>query len=79
MAFGTFGRLVLVAALAPLALGLGACSKGKDGNAGLSGDAIAKVAAPAGKAWSMLWSRRPKAATVWAIPMRRSSWSNMAR
>ena len=60
MAFGTFGRLVLVAALAPFALVVGACSKDKDGNAGLSGDAIAKVAAPAGKAWPDVVVKTPE-------------------
>ncbi len=60
MAFGTIGRLVLVAALAPLALGLAACSKDKDGSGGLSGEPIAKVAAPAGKAWSDVVVKTPE-------------------
>ena len=60
MAFGTFSRLFVVAALAPLALGLAACSKSKDGSGGLSGEPIAKVAAPAGKAWSDVVVKTPE-------------------
>jgi protein-disulfide isomerase len=60
MAFGALRRLVLVAALAPLALGLASCGKEKDGNAGLSGSAIAKVAPPAGKAWSDVVVKTPE-------------------
>ena len=60
MASGTFVRLALVAALAPLALGLSACSKDKDGTAGLSGEPVAKVAAPAGKAWSDVVVKTPE-------------------
>ena len=45
-------RLAQLAALAPLALGLAACDdKAKDG-AGVTGEPITKVAAPAGKSWS---------------------------
>lgn len=60
MAIGTFGRLFVVAALAPLALGLGACGKGKEGDGGLSGEPIAVVAAPAGKAWSDVVVKTPE-------------------
>ena len=60
MAFDAIGRLVLIAALAPLALGLAACSKGKDENAGLSGEPVAKVAAPAGKAWADVVVKTPE-------------------
>jgi protein-disulfide isomerase len=44
-------RFVLAFAALPLALGLAACSKG-DETAVASGEPIAKVAAPAGKAWA---------------------------
>lgn len=48
-----FSRITLVTALAPLVLGLAACgSKDEQASAGLTGDPIAKVAPPAGKAWS---------------------------
>ena len=60
MASGTFVRLALVAALVPLALGLSACSKDKDGTAGPSGEPVAKVAAPAGKAWSDVVVKTPE-------------------
>ncbi len=55
-------RIVLAAALAPLALGLAACKKtaDADGGAGLSGAAIAKVAPPAGKAWTDVTSVTPE-------------------
>ena len=60
MAFGTFTRLFVVATLAPLALGLGGCSKEKEGSGGLSGEPIAKIAAPAGKAWSDMVVKTPE-------------------
>lgn len=53
-------RLALVAALAPLVLGLAACNKGEEAAAGLTGDAIAKVAPPAGKAWSDMVTITPE-------------------
>jgi len=46
----TLSRLALAAVALPLALGLSAC--GKKDAADLSGDKVAAVAAPAGKAWS---------------------------
>ncbi len=53
MTANRFSRLAFATALAPLALGLAACNnKGDEAAAGLSGDPIAKVAPPAGKAWS---------------------------
>ena len=45
-------RLALAAALAPLALGLAACGKEEAGTSSLSGEKIAPIAAPAGKAWA---------------------------
>ena len=53
-------HILFAATLAPLALGLAACSKGKEGNADLSGDPIAKIAAPAGKAWSDVVAKTPE-------------------
>lgn len=45
-------RLVLAAAVAPLALGLAACKKEDAAAPTLSGAPIAKIAPPAGKAWA---------------------------
>ena len=55
-------RIVLAAALAPLALGLSACKKTPDagGDAALSGAAIAKVAPPAGKSWADVTATTPE-------------------
>lgn len=47
----TFSRLTFAAVALPLALGLAACGK-KGGEAPASGDKIAPIAAPAGKAWA---------------------------
>jgi protein-disulfide isomerase len=44
-------RIVLALVTAPLALGLAACNKDKDASAP-SGEPIAKIAAPANRAWS---------------------------
>ncbi len=53
-------RASLAALLLPLALGLSACSKGNEETAGLSGEPIAKVAAPAGKAWADTVTKTPE-------------------
>ena len=45
-------RFSVIALALPLALGLAACEKENPENAGLSGEPIAKIAAPAGKAWA---------------------------
>jgi protein-disulfide isomerase len=45
-------RIALAAIALPLALGLVACGKKEAQPGGLSGEPIAKVAAPAGKAWA---------------------------
>lgn len=45
-------RLAMAAAILPLALGLAACGKEEGTAAGLSGEKIAPIAAPAGKAWA---------------------------
>lgn len=47
----TFSRLTFAAVALPLALGLAACGK-QDGATATSGDKIAPIAAPAGKAWA---------------------------
>jgi len=47
----SFRHLALGLIVAPLALGLAACDKKDSENGALSGDPIAKVAAPAGKSW----------------------------
>ena len=60
MAFGAIGRLVFAAVLVPLAIGLAACNKDKGENGGLSGNAIAKIAPPAGKAWSDVIVKTPE-------------------
>jgi len=55
-----FRRITLVALAAPLALTLAACGdKGAD-TGGLSGDPIAKVAPPAGKAWTDMVEKTPE-------------------
>jgi len=48
----SLSRLPVILAIAPLALGLAACSKEGDSGSSLSGAPIAKVAAPAGKTWA---------------------------
>ncbi|WP_374282276.1 thioredoxin domain-containing protein [Novosphingobium sp.] len=54
-------RFAFAAALAPLALGLAACSKSEDGgSAALSGAPIAKVAPPAGKSWAEVTTVTPE-------------------
>ncbi len=50
MSFRRPTRTLMLAAA--LALGLSACSKDSDATAGLSGEPIAKIAPPAGKAWA---------------------------
>lgn len=53
-------RVALMAALAPLALSLAACGKDDSATNGLSGEKIAAVAAPAGKAWADTVSVTPE-------------------
>lgn len=56
-----FRRFALALALAPLALGLAACGgKEEAGTAALSGDRIAPIAAPAGKAWADVVTKTPE-------------------
>jgi protein-disulfide isomerase len=68
MAQGSFRRIVLAAALVPLALGLASCGKGKEENAGLSGEPIAKIAAPAGKAWAEMVAKTPEGGYLMGNP-----------
>jgi protein-disulfide isomerase len=63
-----FRHILIAAALAPLALGLAACGKGKEETGGLSGDPIAKVTAPAGKAWADVVSKTPEGGYVMGNP-----------
>lgn len=57
----TLRRLTFAAALAPLALGLAACSKSEtDSASALSGAPIAKVAPPAGKTWAEVTAVTPE-------------------
>lgn len=53
-------RLATLALIAPLALGLAACSKEKGDEAGLSGDPIAAIAPPAGKEWTDIVAKTPE-------------------
>jgi protein-disulfide isomerase len=53
-------RLSLALLAAPLAMGLAACGDKGDGAAGLSGEPIAKVAAPAGKSWTEVIEKTPE-------------------
>lgn len=66
----TLRHAAFAAALAPLALGLAACNKKQaDGSAAApSGDAIAKVAAPAGKQWSEVVSETADGGVVMGNP-----------
>lgn len=52
-------RLIAALMLAPLALGLAACSKGSDTGAASSGEKIATVAPPAGKVWADMVTKTP--------------------
>jgi protein-disulfide isomerase len=63
-----FRQFVIAAALAPLALGLAACNKGKEGDGGLSGDPIAKIAPPAGKAWGEVVVKTPEGGYLMGNP-----------
>lgn len=55
-----FRRLALALALAPLALGLAACSKGSESGEAASGQPIAKIAPPAGKSWTDVVTKTPE-------------------
>ncbi len=68
MASRSLRRILFAAALAPMALGLAGCGKGKDDKAGLSGEPIAKVTAPAGKAWSDVVTKTPEGGYLMGNP-----------
>lgn len=53
-------RFALALAVAPLALGLAACSKGSESGNAAKGEAVANVAAPAGKAWADMVTKTPE-------------------
>ena len=68
MKIRSFRTILIAATLAPLALGLASCGKGKDANAGLSGEPIAKIAPPAGKAWADVVAKTPEGGYVMGNP-----------
>lgn len=61
-------RLALAFALAPLALGLAACGKKEGGDATATGEAIAKIAPPAGKTWADVVTRTAEGGYVMGNP-----------
>ncbi|MBS0480588.1 MAG: thioredoxin domain-containing protein [Proteobacteria bacterium] len=61
-------RLVLAAAIAPLALGLAACKKDSAAPAATGGAPIAKIAPPAGKAWADVVSVTPEGGYLMGNP-----------
>jgi protein-disulfide isomerase len=61
-------RMLFAAMLAPLALGLSACGKGKDELSGLSGEPIAKIAPPTGKAWADVVAKTPDGGYIMGNP-----------
>ena len=61
-------RTALLLAALPLALGLAACKDDKAGSTGLSGAPVAKVAAPAGKAWTDTVSLTPEGGYLMGNP-----------
>lgn len=68
MTLRNFRSFALAAVLVPLALGLTACGKGNEENAGLSGEPIAKIAPPAGKAWADVVAKTPEGGYVMGNP-----------
>ncbi|MFA7604205.1 MAG: thioredoxin domain-containing protein [Novosphingobium sp.] len=63
-----FRRIALTLALAPLALGLAACSKGGDGGEAASAEPIAKVAPPEGKNWAEVVATTPEGGYLMGNP-----------
>lgn len=55
----SFGRIAFGMIAAPLALALAACGGSKDGSEAPSGEPIAKIAPPAGKAWTDVVTKTP--------------------
>ena len=68
MIFRRSAPSLIAASLAPLALGLASCGKAKDEIAGLSGEPIAKIAAPAGKAWADMVAKTPEGGYLMGNP-----------
>lgn len=66
----SYRRLALLAAIAPLALGLTACKKdaAADGGTAVSGAPIAKIAPPAGKNWSDVIATTPEGGYLMGNP-----------
>ncbi len=63
-----FRRTALAFAVLPLALGLAACDKKSDGQSALTGEPIAKIAAPAGKTWSDIVAETPDGGVLLGNP-----------
>ncbi len=61
-------RFALALALVPLALGLSACDKGSSGAAAPSGEKIAAIAPPAGKAWADVIAKTAEGGYVMGNP-----------
>ncbi len=61
-------RSAVAIALLPLALGLAACDKKADDAGGLSGEPVAKIAAPAGKAWADVVAETPDGGVLLGNP-----------
>jgi len=61
-------RITLGLALMPLVLGLAACDRKTDAASAPSGEKIAAVAAPAGKAWSDIVAKTPEGGYVMGNP-----------
>jgi protein-disulfide isomerase len=60
MISSTLRRIAFAMIAMPLALGLAACSKEKDATGDLSGEPIAKILPPAGKAWADVITKTPE-------------------
>ena len=63
-----FRRTALALLAVPLVLGLAACGKGDDAAKTSGGEPIAKIAAPAGKAWTDVVSKTPEGAYLVGNP-----------
>jgi protein-disulfide isomerase len=64
----TLRRLAFATLAAPLALGLAACDSGTEETAGLSGEPIAAIAAPAGQSWVDMATKSPEGGYVLGNP-----------
>jgi protein-disulfide isomerase len=61
-------RLALALTLAPMALGLAACGKKEGGDTAAKSEAIAKINAPAGKAWADVVIKTPEGGYLMGNP-----------